>query len=198
MGAALAPAFPDAVLDAQAVFRAAMDALARPVLPRALTAPVAPPAPLTPELAALALTLADHETHVWLDGALDTAPVRDWLRFHTGTRLTDRPEAATFALIADPASMPALAAFAQGEPEYPDRSTTLLVAVADFDAGTPLTFAGPGMREPTVFAPAPLPDTFARQWRDNAGSFPLGVDILFVASGQVAGLPRSARPVGEG
>ncbi len=52
----LAPGFADPVHDAQATFRAVMDALARPGLPRPLTPGLTPPAPLTPELAAVALT----------------------------------------------------------------------------------------------------------------------------------------------
>ena len=69
--------FADAVREAQAVFRTVMMALARPGTIGRIEARLTPPAPLTPELAAVALTLADHETPVWLDpraGSVDRRP----------------------------------------------------------------------------------------------------------------------------
>ncbi|MBD0275911.1 MAG: phosphonate C-P lyase system protein PhnH, partial [Acetobacteraceae bacterium] len=70
-GTALVPGFGDPVRDAQAVFRAVMDALARPGPPRALPAGLPrPPGPLAPELGAIALALADHEAPLWLDAPL--------------------------------------------------------------------------------------------------------------------------------
>ena len=46
------------------------------------------PLPLTPELAAIALALADPDAPVWLDGPLAGAPeVAAYLRFHTGDRI---------------------------------------------------------------------------------------------------------------
>ena len=62
--------FADLVLGAQSVFRATMDALARPGTVQSIASDAAPPAPLTPELAALALTLCDHDTPVWFDPEL--------------------------------------------------------------------------------------------------------------------------------
>ena len=67
--------FADPVRDAQSVFRTVMMALARPGTIGDLAAgPVTPPAPLTPELAAVALTLCDHETPVWFDRELSADP----------------------------------------------------------------------------------------------------------------------------
>jgi alpha-D-ribose 1-methylphosphonate 5-triphosphate synthase subunit PhnH len=103
----LAPGFADAALDSQAVFRACMNALARPALPQSLATELAPPTPLTPELAALALALADHEAPLWLDAPLRAEPaVRRYLAFHTGARFVDDPTEAVFALISDAAACP--------------------------------------------------------------------------------------------
>jgi alpha-D-ribose 1-methylphosphonate 5-triphosphate synthase subunit PhnH len=195
-----APGFRDPVRDAQAVFRAVMNALARPGPLQALPAGLPrPPAPLTPELGAVALALADHEAPLWLDAPLVAAPaVTKWLRFHTGAPVTDDPAAAAFALVADPPRCPPPAAFAQGTPDYPDRSATLVLAVDELATGDGLALEGPGIRVRVRLAAAPLPPGFRERLALNGAGFPLGVDHLLVAPGSVAGLPRSTRVVAEG
>ncbi|TXN62799.1 phosphonate C-P lyase system protein PhnH, partial [Methylobacterium sp. WL6] len=82
---ALARGFADPVHDAQGTFRTLMDALARPGRIGRLASDLYPPAPLTPELAAVALALTDADTPVWLDAPLAANPaVAAFLRFHTG------------------------------------------------------------------------------------------------------------------
>ncbi len=189
---ALAPAFADPVLDAQGAFRAAMNALARPgrVLP--LACGLTPPGPLSAEAAAMALTLIDYETLIWLDAPLAAMDaVSDWLRFHTGARMTNDPSCADFALISDAASLPDFALFSSGREDYPDRSTTLIVQVESLSSGTSLTLSGPGIERKQVLRVAPLPTDFVDRAADNRHLFPRGVDLLFVSTGGVAGLPRS-------
>jgi alpha-D-ribose 1-methylphosphonate 5-triphosphate synthase subunit PhnH len=126
----LAPGFADPVLDAQAAFRAVMGALARPGSVRTLPTDLSPPEPLTPELAAVALTLTDGDAPLWLDGPLAAAPaVSAFLRFHTGASIAADGREAAFALVSEPARLPPFDRFAPGLPEYPDRSTTLVLAV---------------------------------------------------------------------
>ncbi|MGU3557636.1 phosphonate C-P lyase system protein PhnH [Methylobacterium radiotolerans] len=189
----LAPGFADPVHDAQGTFRAVMDALARPGRVRALVADLAPPAPLTPELAAVALTLTDADTPVWLDPVLAAAPeVAEFLRFHTGAPLlTGDPAAAAFALVREPARCPPLSRFAPGTPAYPDTATTLVLALDAVAEGEGLHLSGPGIREAARLAPAPLPEGFVAQLAENRAGFPLGVDLILTAPGRVAGLPRS-------
>ena len=192
----LAPGFADPVHDAQGTFRAVMDALARPGLVRPLApflAPfLAPPAPLTPELAAVALALTDADTPVWLDPALaEAADVSAYLRFHTGAPLTDDPARAAFALVRESRRCPPLGRFALGTPAYPDTSTTLVLALDTITDGQGLSLSGPGVRGTVRVAPGPLPDGFAAQLAENRADFPLGVDLILTAPGRVAGLPRS-------
>jgi alpha-D-ribose 1-methylphosphonate 5-triphosphate synthase subunit PhnH len=185
-------AFADPVFDAQRMFRAAMNALSRPGTPMAVDAGCTPPAPLTPELAGLALTLADHETPVWLDSALAASDeVRDYLRFHTGAPIVSEAADAVFALISDTAACARLTGFAQGEPDFPDRSATLLMAAACIEDRGPLVLSGPGIAGQSHLHVAPLPPDFPAQWAENHDAFPLGVDIIFAAPGLIAGLPRS-------
>jgi len=195
--AAIEGGFADLVLEGQKVFRATMDALANPGTLRPLGALAQPPAPLTPELAALALTVLDHDSPVWLDLVLGAAPVvADWLRFHTGAPIVADPAEAMFALVADAATTPPLETFAMGTDEYPDRSTTLIIAVDSLEGGTPLTLRGPGIETTATFSPNVELPRLPEQWADNRAKFPRGVDLIFVANGQVAGLPRTTR-IGE-
>jgi len=190
----LAPAFDDPALASQAVFRTVMEAVARPGLPRPLAIKLAPPAPLSPTAAAVALTVLDYETPFWLDRELATVgEVADWLKFHTGAPLTEDPRQAAFAFIADSAAMPAFETFAQGVSEYPDRSTTLVVQVAHLDRGDTLVLSGPGIAGSRSFAAAPLPQDFRARLLANRVLFPRGVDLVLVSAEAVAALPRSLR-----
>jgi alpha-D-ribose 1-methylphosphonate 5-triphosphate synthase subunit PhnH len=187
------PGFANAAAESQAVFRVAMNAMARPGRPLPLPLALAPPPPLAPTAAALLLALLDFETPVWLDPPLaDAGGVAEFVRFHTGARLVGSAADAAFAVIADGAGMPPLAGFQQGAPEYPDRSATLILQVDTLrDSGWRLE--GPGIPGHTLFSASPLPPDFAAQARGNRGRFPCGVDVLFATGDAIAALPRSTR-----
>ncbi|MGV3491410.1 MAG: phosphonate C-P lyase system protein PhnH [Devosia sp.] len=184
--------FADQVLGAQSVFRAIMDALARPGTVQSIASDAAPPAPLTAELGAVALTLCDHDTPVWLDPVLAASPaVTGWIAFHCGAPTTADSAEAQFALVSDVALLPELAAFGQGTDEYPDRSTTVVLAAGA--SVRAVTLKGPGIKDRLV-AELPLPGgDFDDQWAENRERFPRGIDLLLVAAGTVVALPRTTR-----
>jgi len=185
--------FRDAVHDSQAVFRTVMRAMSVPALPISLPTNLAPPAPLTATAAAILITLADFETTIWLDARLASSDaVCQFASFHTGARLVRDPREAHFAFASTPQSMPRLATLNQGTPEYPDRSTTLIVQVAGF-AAAGLAFTGPGIKTVRQFSFSGMPKEFEQQLRDNRAQFPQGVDIVLAASAHIAALPRSVR-----
>jgi alpha-D-ribose 1-methylphosphonate 5-triphosphate synthase subunit PhnH len=193
--AAVAPGFVDAVHDAQRVFRTVLGALACPGRIERLDATLVPPPPLYPTAAAILLALADFETTIWLDDGLsDASEVAEFLRFHTGARVASSWRDADFALISAPERVPALSTFAQGTPEYPDRSTTLVIQVEAM-TGAGWEFAGPGIPDRVQFSAAPLPLDFQRQLAENRARFPRGVDLIFATATDIAALPRSARIV---
>jgi alpha-D-ribose 1-methylphosphonate 5-triphosphate synthase subunit PhnH len=181
--------FADLVFDAQNVFRGVMDALARPGSVQTLDATTAPPAPLSPELGAVALTLCDHDTPVWLDPALATPAVIEWLRFHSGSPLTDEVSAAHFAFVSDAKNLPRLENFAQGTDEYPDRSTTIVLAATGTRRAVTLT--GPGIKTPLATTLALPGGDFLAQWSENRERFPRGIDLLLCGAGEIVGLPRT-------
>ncbi|WP_428030807.1 phosphonate C-P lyase system protein PhnH [Ancylobacter sp.] len=186
----LAKGFDDPVFDSQASFHAAMWALSRPGRVEPIHVDLTPPAPLSPVAAALVLALCDYETPLWLDATLARAPdVADFLRFHTGATLVEEARDARFALVAEPLEMSSFFAFAQGSPEFPDTSATLILQVQAFTGG--LVLEGPGIKGRMTFGAAPLPADFIARMAENHAVFPLGVDVLLAGPGGVAGLPRS-------
>ena len=197
--AVFAGAFASPVFDAQAVFRALMEAMARPGTVQPVAASAEAPEPLAPAAAALALTLCDADTPVWLDAALAAeAAVGRWLAFHTGAPVTADAGEAAFALIADAGALASFDRFAHGAQDYPDRSATLIVQTRSLAAGPALTLKGPGIRDSAAIAPAGLPERFADLWAANNSLFPRGVDLVFAGPGAVAALPRTTRIVAKG
>ncbi|MER8479790.1 phosphonate C-P lyase system protein PhnH [Mesorhizobium sp. M1163] len=186
--------FADPVFNALTVFRAVMDAMARPGSVQPLPALAHPPVPLSATAGAIALALCDNDTPLWLDPALQgSAAVKSWLGFHTGAPLANTPADAHFALIATPAEMMALDGFSQGTQDYPDRSTTLILEVGDLVSGAPLLLEGPGIEKTATIAPAQMPRHFVEQWKQNNQRFPRGVDIILATSDAIACLPRTTR-----
>jgi len=194
----LAPGFADPVLASQAAFRAIMDAMARPGSIVAVDGLAHAPRPLGLAAAAVALTLLDYETPVWLDPVLAQSPdITDWLRFHTGAPLTDVPKRAAFGLIADPQNMLPFEAFSQGSMEYPDRAATLVLQVDRLSDNGGLCLSGPGIVTSRALHAAPLPADFAARMRANRALFPRGIDIILAADALLAALPRSVHVATE-
>jgi len=198
MVASLAPAFAEPVLEAQSIFRSVMNAMSRPGIVLDLRTDLSPPVPLSAGAAAVALTLLDYETPVWLDRSLAEADdVSRWLRFHTGASITNDPQQATFALIADTVSAPDFGRFALGTPEYPDRSTTLILQVESLSDGHSMVLRGPGVNGVQMLSVAPLPDDVIGRMAQNRALYPRGIDVLLVTDHALAAIPRSTRIEGS-
>jgi alpha-D-ribose 1-methylphosphonate 5-triphosphate synthase subunit PhnH len=190
----VAAAFSDPVLAAQATFRAVLDATARPGTIVPLTQPLSAPPPLSVGAAAIALTLCDNDTPVWLDASLRAASaVGEWLRFHTGARMTEDAASAAFAFVSDAAALPALEDFHLGTLEYPDRSTTIIVQVVSLAEGARFALTGPGIQRPRTIQVAALPADITERLAANRRLFPRGVDLVLVAGSDVMALPRTTQ-----
>src|SRR5450631_2972563 len=110
--AELPAGFADKVLAAQSTFRSVMDAMARPGSVRRIAAVAGTPAHLMRGTAAIALTLFDHDTPVWLDPRMaEASELAKWLKFHTGAPVIADASICSFALIGDPQALPALECF---------------------------------------------------------------------------------------
>jgi alpha-D-ribose 1-methylphosphonate 5-triphosphate synthase subunit PhnH len=176
--------FADGPIQSAQAFRAILDAMARPGNITTLRG-AAPPAPLSIAAGVTLLTLTDATTPLHLAGAADCAQVCDWVAFHIGAPLVG-PEDAAFALGTWPALQP-VSRFAIGQPDYPDRSATLIVEMDRLTKHGPV-LTGPGIETATWLS---LPET--APFRANRALFPLGFDCLFTCGDRIAGLPRSTK-----
>ena len=179
---ALAGGFDDPATQSSHAFRSVMEAMARPGTIKNIQGG-APPELLSVAAGTVLLTLCDTDTPVYLAGKADTDDVRKWLAFHTGAPLTG-PSHAMFALGNWDALMP-LGNYPIGTPEYPDRSTTLIVECAELEAAG-ATLRGPGIKAEAKLS---LPET--RAFQSNRALFPLGLDFIFTSGDRLAALPRS-------
>lgn len=193
-----AGAFADPVFEAQSVFRTLMDCFARPGTIGRLAVVAAPPSPLALASGAVALTLCDHDTPVWLSPALFKSAVPHWIAFHTGAPVTEVKDDARFAFVEKAGAMPGFDQFALGTPEYPDRSTTLILEVEALTGGQPFVACGPGINNETVIGPRGLPGLFLDLWAANLALFPRGIDLVLTAEESVLCLPRTTRLSIEG
>jgi alpha-D-ribose 1-methylphosphonate 5-triphosphate synthase subunit PhnH len=197
--AELPAGFADKVLSAQATFRSVMDAMARPGSVRRVAAVARAPGAMMRGTAAIALTLFDHDTPVWLDPLMSETPdVTKWLKFHTGAPVTANSSICSFAMIADARALPALDRFAFGSNEYPDRSTTLILQVESLTQGPPLELCGPGIDGTAVLQAAIQPANLFERLDINRTLFPRGIDVVLVADDAIVAVPRTTRLAAKG
>ena len=186
--------FADKVSSAQSTFRSVMDAMARPGRVQRIEAASGVPAPMMRGSAALALTLFDQDTPVWLDARMAAAShVAKWIRFHTSAPVIADASVCSFAVIAEACALPDFESFSFGTAEYPDRSTTIVLQVDSLTEGPAYALRGPGIDGAVILrATIDLPD-----WLDrlalNAKLFPRGIDLILVADDLVVALPRTTR-----
>jgi alpha-D-ribose 1-methylphosphonate 5-triphosphate synthase subunit PhnH len=168
----------------QLVFRAVLDAVARPgeIVPCDLSGSV--PTALVPVLA-----LADQSTPVTV---LSDDPA--WMTVVTET--TGAPvgplEHARLVSVLDPVSAADLRSLRVGTAEEPEDGAQVFIAVEDIVHREDLVLEGPGVPGERALSVPGLPAGFWPLRADLVRDFPAGVDIVFVAGdGRLAAVPRS-------
>lgn len=188
------PGFNDPVHEAQMVFRQVLEAMSHPGVIVGVETTAESPGEMSEGMTALALTLFDADTPVWLDAALaERASIADYLRFHCGCPIVQSPIDAAFALIGSVECLPRLERFSMGDVQYPERSATVLMETPQLTGGAAVVLTGPGIEVTRDFDPVGLPDWFWSAWAVNHGAFPLGVDAIFTCGAELCALPRSTR-----
>ncbi|WP_018688561.1 phosphonate C-P lyase system protein PhnH [Ahrensia kielensis] len=189
---ALEGGFADPVFDAQNVFNAVMNAMARPGTVTSLPALASAPEPVFDTAAAIIAALCDADTLLWLDEvSSQSSALRDWITFQTAAPITTQKADAQFALLTDTKMPLDIAQFAQGSQEYPDRSCTLIIQVDDISKAAGLSLSGPGIKDTADLHVQGLPELFLEQWQQNKSRFPCGVDVILVSASSLVCLPRT-------
>jgi alpha-D-ribose 1-methylphosphonate 5-triphosphate synthase subunit PhnH len=197
--AELPAGFADKVLSAQSTFRCVMDAMARPGSVQRIVSVAGTPSAMMRGTAAIALTLFDHDTPVWLDAAMSaTSDVAKWLKFHTSAPVVADASIASFALVGDPENLPAFDRFAFGSNEYPDRSTTLILQVESLTNGPAVELRGPGIDGTATLRASIQPHDLFERLAINATAFPRGIDVVLVHDDSIVAIPRTTRLVRGG
>jgi len=191
--------FADKVLSAQSTFRSVMDAMARPGSVQRINAVAGTPGAMMRGTAAIALTLFDHDTPIWLDpGMFRTSDVAKWIKFHTSAPVVADCSICSFALIGSPQDLPALDRFAFGNNEYPDRSTTLILQVESLTRGASLALQGPGIDGTASLRAMIQPNDLFERLAVNAALFPCGIDVVLVHDDAIVAIPRTTRLAASG
>jgi alpha-D-ribose 1-methylphosphonate 5-triphosphate synthase subunit PhnH len=156
------------------------------------------PAPMMRGTAAIALTLFDHDTPVWLDGTMSaTSDVAKWIKFHTSAPVIADTSTCSFAVIGDAQNLPPLDRFALGSNEYPDRSTTLIVQVDSLTSGPAFELTGPGIDGAAVLQ-ATIGSNLFEWLAANSMLFPRGIDVVLVHDDAIVAIPRTTRLAAQG
>ncbi|PSW16859.1 phosphonate C-P lyase system protein PhnH [Photobacterium sanctipauli] len=187
-------AFKDAVHDSQACFRRLLTAMSEPgrvvELDRCHGF-----GEMMPATSQVLLAMADNSTPLWLSAHLqqDAAAVEN-IHFHTGASTSAVESNAAFAVISqqDLQQMEQQAlSFNEGDEEYPDRSTTVIIETDSVDSGASFVLSGPGIKDHTQVQLGSLPAWLQVRLCEQAEQFPLGLDFIFVSGQQAVAIPRS-------
>lgn len=187
----LLPGFNEPAQKSQTTFKALLEALARPGRLFTLPAPETVVPGLSPASAAIALTIIDFETPVWLDKSSQLAA--EYIQFHCGCHIVDDPKQATFAFAISFDALPPLEHFKLGTDEEPEDSTTLVVGVASLANESSLALTGPGIENEHCLKAAGLTDPRIRERAALSPLFPRGLDFFLTCEHQVVGISRTTQ-----
>lgn len=198
-------AFKDAVHDSQQCFRLLLKAMSEPG--EIVTLEMSEGFGAMHKAATQTLlSLSDNATPIWLsESHLKDAAIRENIRFHCGSPVTERQNSASFAVIAEQDLADFdwnNATFSLGCEEYPDQSTTVIVELGSVTNGSDaspskggltLTLSGPGIESQSVLNIGVASKAFQHflQGRQEHFAFPLGIDLILVNDESIACLPRT-------
>ncbi|MBA2779342.1 phosphonate C-P lyase system protein PhnH [Billgrantia kenyensis] len=190
-------AFESPVHDSQRMFRQLLSAMSEPGTLAAVSditvRHILPPAGSAVGAAGWAtlLTLCDLETSVWIAPELNTGGLADALTFHTGARMAPSAAEADFALVL-PATLSGQApAFREGSDTHPDRSTTLVVVLAELEADGPWCLSGPGIADVRNLDVGQGGEALMTRLAANRARFPRGLDAILTCEERLTAVPRS-------
>ncbi len=180
-------------LDQQRVFRLVLEGMSRPGRLVRIDESEEPVTALNAATVAVARTLLDESTPVWIDPDLAEDAVLEFLRFYCGCPVITDPGTAAFAFAAR--GLPALDRFSVGDDEFPEASTTVVLQVDRLVVGSDVILAGPGVDGTAGIADPGLPANFWDQQAALTPLYPCGIDCILTAGDTLCCLPRTVRRV---
>jgi alpha-D-ribose 1-methylphosphonate 5-triphosphate synthase subunit PhnH len=174
--------------DSQQVFRAVLEALARPGTvmtlpdgPRQMLAPALLPVFALADLGTGVCVLEQADGH-WADAVTTATSAPLW-----------PAELARLIAALRPVTDDEVRSFRRGTAEAPEDGALVSLAVADVTGGqSHWRLSGPGIAETVTLAPSGLPASFVAARAEAVTGYPAGIDVLLVtADGRVVGLPRT-------
>lgn len=180
--------------DSQQVFRAVLEALARPGTPMTLAHR---PLEVLPAAVVPVFALADLTTAVCV---LEDAGDPWGAAVTTATSAPTWPaEMARLVAAVRPVSEDEVRGFARGSAAAPEDAALVALGVRDVHGGPrQWTLSGPGVRGTASIAPQGLPAGFVTARAEAVDAYPAGIDVLLVTDdGRVVGLPRTTAIIEE-
>jgi alpha-D-ribose 1-methylphosphonate 5-triphosphate synthase subunit PhnH len=153
---------------------------------------------------AVCQAMMDQQTPLWLSPNFATPNIKHNLHFHTGVPIVEESQQSLFALIS-PAEIDSVERFPhvffQGTDEYPETGCTVIVQVHsvkdNVSKGVNLRLTGPGIETAQLVSISdlspPLLNYLSNQTGERNGSFPLGLDFIFIDKNQLVCLPRTTQ-----
>ena len=195
--AQLQKGFDEPVRDAQQAFRQLLKVMSEPGVIRMLDH-VDALGELSPAALTTLLSLMDQTTSLWLSPSLDTELIRTNLNFHAGAPRVDQPADADFVM-AKAGELTSLDGLKIGEPEYPDRSCTLVIQLDQLEAGDDqpdlltLKLSGPGIPGQRMLSLSHPGEALLAYLLERPDPFPQGLDLILVSGTRVAAIPRTTQ-----
>lgn len=142
------------------------------------------PKQISTSSATILSTVCDHTSAIYIGKSLDTKSLRDWVAFHTNSKIVDK-KFANFAIGTFNDMLP-LTEFSRGSDEFPDRSCTLIIETP-FKSDN-VSISGPGIKgSKDIYLP------HANKISDVNNYFPLGIDFYFTNKSNFFCIPRSIK-----
>jgi alpha-D-ribose 1-methylphosphonate 5-triphosphate synthase subunit PhnH len=189
-GRNIIPGFPSPVNDAQKIFRGLLTAMSEPGTLIRIGTLVHPPGTLNKAGYAIALTLLDRGSSLYLSPSLSQDEIIATLGFHCQVICNQQYSLVDFAFCSEH-DWPALNALKIGTEAYPDQSTTLVIQCDSFERGPTLTASGPGIETTQTIRCSAFNGDLLSQREQLNQMQPLGIDMIFTCDHRFFCLPRT-------
>ena len=189
-------AFSDKPVDSQTTFRHILTSMSEPGVISTLTASGSF-GKMSASMASIGQTLADATTSIYLSPNLlvDNDAI-DNIKFYIESPITDEKEKSDFAFINNDdleSSYKDFVNFPQGNNEYPELSTTIIVGVDSFEAGQKIKMTGPGIESERTMQLGNVSSEYLEYLVNRAPKFPLGLDFIFTCGDKILCLPKTTK-----